>query len=117
MEELLKQLTTRGIKLYIATNKRSNPTSLILNYLSFQTYFNRIYCSDTNGKTYASKIEMVKDILEKEKLKPRNTILIGDTYQDQIAAKQNEITFIYAAYGFGNLESVEKTIDRPLEAL
>jgi phosphoglycolate phosphatase-like HAD superfamily hydrolase len=60
---------------------------------------------------------MVEDILRKEKLSAANTVLIGDTYQDEIAARFNNIKFIYADYGFGNLTKAEFRISRPLEAL
>jgi phosphoglycolate phosphatase len=117
MEALMKVLHDRGIKLYIATNKRYRPTLLIVNHLSLDKYISGIYCSDINGKTFTSKSEMVMEILQKEKLSKENTILVGDTHHDEIAAKQNEITFIYAAYGFGNLENIDKTIYKPIETL
>ncbi|MEJ7682703.1 MAG: hypothetical protein WKG06_33565 [Segetibacter sp.] len=64
-----------------------------------------------------SKAEMVKDILEVEGLSSSKCVLIGDTYQDKISARPNNITFIYAAYGYGDLIEVEKSINEPLDAL
>lgn len=117
MNVLLKHLHQAGIKIFLATNKREKPTRLIAKYLFENDYFCGIYCSDLENKNYASKVEMVRDLIENENLKPETTVLIGDASHDEEAAKQNNIAFIYAAYGFGNLEGIEKTILNPSETL
>lgn len=117
MEGLLQKLKELGVKQYIATNKRLAATKLILDYLSITNYFHAVYSSDSKQPSYASKQEMVEDILKTESLDPSTMILVGDTYQDEIAAKFNNIRFVYANYGFGTLENVELQISAPLEAL
>jgi phosphoglycolate phosphatase len=117
MDVLLQNLTEEGFSLFIATNKREKTTKLIANYLSITNYFSGFYCSDLAGKNYSSKIEMVEDLLKSEGLDPLKTILVGDTEHDAIAAKQNEIPFIYAAYGFGDLIGEKMSIGQPLELL
>jgi phosphoglycolate phosphatase len=117
IETVLEELTRKGLKLYIATNKRNNPTQLITKYLAIHHYFNAFYCNDMNGKSYSSKGEMLSDLLKKEQVDKEQMVLVGDTYQDQIAATQNKVEFIYADYGFGNLEHVEKTVSQPIEIL
>ncbi len=116
MRELLENLYNRGIKLFIVTNKRQKPTELITKYLNIEPYFCALYCIDSKDG-YSSKTEMVKDILEVEGLNSNKCILIGDTYQDEISAKPNNITFIYAAYGYGDLSKVDRSIDKPLDTL
>ncbi|HEX8279523.1 MAG TPA: HAD hydrolase-like protein [Segetibacter sp.] len=116
MKELLEDLYNRGIKLFLVTNKRQKPTELITKYLNIEHYFCALYCIDSN-KGYPSKGEMVKDILEVERLSSNKCVLIGDTYQDEISAKPNNITFIYAAYGYGSLSNVDRSISQPLETL
>lgn len=116
MRELLEDLHKKGIKLFIVTNKRQKPTELITKYLNIEYYFCALYCIDSkNG--YSSKAQMVKHILEAEGLSSDKCFLIGDTYQDEISAKPNNITFIYAAYGYGNLENTDNSITQPLETL
>lgn len=116
MKELLESLKNKGIKLFIVTNKRRRPTELITKYLSIEHYFCALYCIDSN-KGYASKAEMVKDLLEVEGLRSEQCVLVGDTCQDENSAKPNNITFIYAAYGYGNLNKVDRSIKTPLETL
>ena len=116
MKELLDDLRDRGTRLFIATNKRQKPTELITRHLDIERYFCALYCIDSkNG--YSSKAEMVKDILETEGLSNEKCVLIGDSYQDQAAAEPNNITFIYAAYGYGNLNKVDRIIKEPLDTL
>jgi phosphoglycolate phosphatase len=117
IDTLLEQLKAKGIKIFIATNKRENPTRLITDHLSINNYFCGFYCSDLINKNYVSKVEMVKDLLESESLIREATVLIGDASHDEEAAKQNGIRFIYAAYGFGNLQNIERTILKPLDTL
>ena len=39
-----------------------------------------------------------------------NTVYVGDTIGDQNAAKEADVPFIFAGYGFGKAEAPEKTI-------
>ena len=73
---LLKELHQMGIKIYIATNKREKPTRLITEYLHLNNYICGFYCSDLRHKNYASKVEMVEDMVMSEKLNPETTVLI-----------------------------------------
>lgn len=117
MKELLERLWERNIKLYIATNKREKPTKLITRHLNIIHYFRGIYCNDSSGNNYFSKDVMVEDILKTENLRRETTVLVGDTLHDEKAAKENDISFIYADYGFGQLKEIDKTIFAPLETL
>lgn len=116
VKQLLEQLAAKGIKLFIVTNKRQKPTQLIMQYLGIEPYFCASYCSDLKEE-YASKSEMVKDILKRESLNRQKSVLIGDTHHDKIAADQNQISFIHAAYGYGKLEGIEREILQPLDTL
>ncbi len=113
---LLEKLHSEGVKLFIVTNKRQKPTDLIMQYLGIEHYFCASYCSDLKEQ-YASKSVMVKDILQVERLHKQKTVLVGDTYHDKLAADQNEISFIHAAYGYGKVEGIEREILQPLDTL
>lgn len=117
MKDVLNTLSEANVKLYIATNKRSSATSLILDYLSVSHYFAGIYCNDSRNPVYSCKEEMVAEIIRDGMLHTGSTVLVGDTLQDQVAAKHNSIDFIFAAYGFGNLQNVELQINKPVEVL
>ncbi len=117
MRDVLQQLSDAGIKLFIATNKRSSAVLLIMEYLSIDKYFGGIYCNDSRNPVYSCKEEMVAEIIRNENLDIGSTILVGDTYQDQAAAKDNEVKFVFANYGYGSLQNVESQVSKPLEVL
>lgn len=69
-------------------------------------YFDDFECS---GVTGLSKGENNKIIMERNKLK--SPIYVGDTAGDAESAKAAEIPFVYARYGFGNVEKYDYVID------
>lgn len=111
MAKLLKGLTLNSnLQVFIATNKRTIPTMLILNHLQIKFFFKNIYCLDSNDPVFFNKSEMVKQILINENLDAQNTLFVGDTIHDKVAAEDNGIKFIYASYGFGELNNPENVI-------
>jgi phosphoglycolate phosphatase len=115
VNELLEALQKKKINLYIATNKRYIPTKLILEKLNISKYFKSIYCIDNGKSVFADKTEMVAEIIANEDLKTSNTLLVGDTNHDFTAAENNNLNFIYASYGFGNLMFMKNIINNPIE--
>lgn len=111
VEELFKDLLQKGINLYIATNKRLKPTELILTELNIRTSFKAVYCIDSVMPKYNDKVEMIVALLKNENLNAKKTLLVGDTHHDQLAAERNNIKFIYAEYGFGNLSNMQYSIN------
>ncbi len=113
---LLEFLKDTNIDCFIATNKRLTPTTLILNHLNIDVYFKNIYTIDSTQNNYINKTEMVRAVLNREGLIASETILIGDTDHDQVAAQANNIEFIYADHGYGNLINVEKELKKYLKS-
>jgi phosphoglycolate phosphatase len=114
--ELLQELQSKQIRMFIVTNKRERPTKLIMEFLNLENYFCDFYCSDNKG-VYPSKELMVQDLLKIETVEPSHSILVGDTLQDKRAASFNNVSFVYASYGYGTLENLECKVGKPLEIL
>lgn len=117
MTDVLSFLKEEKLKVYISTNKRRAPTEIIIKHLKIEEYFDGIYCIDSIQPSYSSKDIMVAYILKTEGITHDNTILIGDTIHDKVAAEKNGIGFIFAAYGFGNLYDAKHSIQRPLDII
>ena len=68
------------------------------------------YFSDfeMSGRTNLTKGENIKLVMERNGID--NALYLGDTIGDQIAAKDAEIPFVFASYGFGTTENPEYTI-------
>ena len=68
------------------------------------------YFSDfeMSGRTNLTKGENIKLVMERNGID--KALYLGDTIGDQIAAKDAEIPFVFASYGFGTTENPEYTI-------
>jgi len=64
---------------------------------------------ESNGKTGLSKGENIKLVINRNNL--RNAVYIGDTLKDKEAAEHAKIPFIYASYGFGEVDGCKFKID------
>ena len=94
-KEFLEQMYQQ-LPLYLASVTPIQDLEIILENLQLKHFFNGVYgCPPWN------KPDAVKDILNKEKISPQETVLVGDSYGDQRAAKENKIHFIGRDSGLG----------------
>ena len=61
-----------------------------------------------SGRTNLTKGEDIKLVMEGHGID--KAVYLGDTIGDQLAAKDAEIPFVFASYGFGTTENPEYTI-------
>lgn len=105
VELVLEILFKNKLNVFIVTNKRLKPTKLILEYLSIRKYFNNIYCPDSEDIRFKNKTHIIADVLQSNGLQFSETIMIGDTMHDGIAAFENKLDFALVEYGYGNYEN------------
>lgn len=92
-------------KLFIVSNCQEGYIEAFYNYHQLETYF---IDYENPGRTGLSKGENIKLIIERNQLK--SPVYIGDTLGDQQAAKAAGIPFVYANYGFGEVEEYDYII-------
>jgi phosphoglycolate phosphatase len=105
VEWVLDFLLEKKLNIFIATNKREKPTKLILEYLSIGNYFTGIYCPDILDLQFKNKTDLIAHIVKTNSLLLTETILIGDTKHDSIAANENKLDFALVEYGYGHHEN------------
>lgn len=105
VESVLEFLLKYKLNVFIATNKRIKPTKLILKHLSIGKYFNGIYCPDILVDKFKNKTELIAYLLKTNSLLLSETIMIGDTMHDGIAANENRLDFALVEYGYGKYEN------------
>lgn len=100
MGEVLKELKSRGYKLYVATSKPFKVSLQILKDFGLFDLFDSIYGAMDDTKR-GSKDKVIAYALEDSKVDKSETLMIGDTLFDRLGAKDNEMDFASVLYGFG----------------
>ncbi|MBN2411281.1 HAD family hydrolase [candidate division KSB1 bacterium] len=117
--ELLKKLS--DYKLAVATNKPSNSTNLILDGLNLKSYFHLIVGADLVEHTKPHP-DMIYYICSELQVPPQETMLIGDTDNDILAANSSGAYSCLAGWGYSsdkeNLSIISDFhIDQPQDVL
>lgn len=95
---LLKMKETR--KQFLATSKPHIFANRIMVHFELATYFNRIFGSELSGER-SNKADLIKYILDQEKISPDDVFMIGDRKHDIIGAKANGIASLGVTWGYG----------------
>lgn len=103
---------SKKYKLYIVSNCVKGYIESFLNTSGLKDYFDDY---ESYGNTLLSKGENIKFVIERNNLK--NPIYVGDTEGDREASYYAGISFVYATYGFGKVESFDYKINDIRELL
>jgi phosphoglycolate phosphatase-like HAD superfamily hydrolase len=98
---LLNQLCSNGLSLYIVTNKRQVPTIKIIEYLGWKNYFKKISALDSYDGISQNKSAVLQETIRTCRIDNLRACYVGDTYKDYEAARQNNLHFIFAKWGYG----------------
>lgn len=113
VRELLSELSEK-YQLFIVSNCLSGYIENFLQQHQLEHLFTDYECSGNTGRPKAENIGM---IIDRNQLK--NPVYVGDTMGDFDAARKNDISFIYAEYGFGEVEGHDYAINnfRQIESI
>lgn len=106
LEITIKNLSKK-YKLFIVSNCVEGYIESFLKRNDLVDYFDDYEC---NGKTKLEKGQNIKLIMDRNNIK--NAIYVGDTIKDKDAADFSHIPFIYASYGFGNIDVYDYKLDK-----
>ncbi|MCC9136174.1 HAD family hydrolase [Pontibacter silvestris] len=99
LESTLQYLQTK-YRLFIVSNCQSGYIEAFLKFHNMEKYFEDHQCFGTKNRP---KDENIRDVVERNDLK--SPVYIGDTLGDYKASVGAKVPFIFAAYGFGKVES------------
>ena len=105
LEDTLKELS-KNHKLFIVSNCQDGYIECFFKAHKLDKYFIDYECP---GRTGLPKGENIKLIVERNNLK--NPVYVGDTQGDANAAKLANVPFIFANYGFGNVDEFFNSIE------
>ena len=116
IEELLETLKKRGYLLAIATNAYRNSTLESLSCLKVLKYFDSIACYDDVHKGKPSP-DMLEKILKDLNISVKESLFVGDSKRDLLAAKAINMDYIMVNWGFStykdaicSVKKLEQTI-------
>lgn len=111
LEDVLKELSSK-YKLFIVSNCQHGYIETFLKYYDFEQYFIDI---EFIGRTGLPKGDNIKTIINRNNLK--SSVYVGDIDGDRKAAELAGIPFIFARYGFGDVQDYDYAIDNVMQLL
>lgn len=112
MVKTIKELSNK-YRLFIISNCIEGYIESFLKTSGLNNYFEDYECS---GRTKLTKGENIKLVMERNNIND-NAYYVGDTISDKEAANFANISFIYAEYGFGNVDEYNLKINSIEEIL
>lgn len=97
--DLLDFLHNHKLQAMVATNKRTDHATALLQYLELAKYFKIICGSDAACRL--KKADVIRNAYHASATAPERCVMIGDTKSDADGALANNIDFIGVTYGFG----------------
>lgn len=98
--EVLRQLSGR-YPLYVASSKPLVFVDQILERFDLANFFTRTFGSNLDG-SLADKSELLRYALAETGVSSQQALMIGDRSHDAVGAKNNDMDFIGALYGYGS---------------
>jgi phosphoglycolate phosphatase len=99
--EMLERLHAAGFLLFVVTNKPLDATEKILGLLGLRRYFREVLARNSVTPSFASKGQMIRVLLDRHALAPRDSLMVGDTGEDARAAAEAGIRAVIMAHGYG----------------
>lgn len=94
VEDLLSDLQNSDKRIILVTNKRSYPTEKIIEMFPVFKVFQSSYSLDSFRPVKQCKSEVIASMLVKESIMPENSVYVGDTDADRVAAHLNLLDFV-----------------------
>lgn len=98
--ELLRDLQTAGIRLFVATSKIRPPTERILAHFGLQSFFEAIAAVDPDDRD-GNKAMVIATLLPRLGADRAWTVMVGDTIYDITGARSHRMPCIAVTYGYG----------------
>ena len=105
--ETTLEILSKNHQLFIVSNCMAGYIETFLDYYDFRKYFKDFECF---GNANLPKDENIKLIVNRNDL--QNPVYVGDTIWDKESSEKAGVDFIYANYGFGNIENSEQQIKK-----
>jgi phosphoglycolate phosphatase len=114
IREVLEQLSAAGRRLFVVTNKPSQPAEGILRLLDLRSFFADVVSPDSVTPRFGSKSEMLLSLIGKWNLNIAESVFVGDTMDDYRAARAAGMDSVFLGHGYGRERILAEAPDRPI---
>jgi phosphoglycolate phosphatase len=102
VEQTISSLHSRGFRLFVFTNKPQAAARRMIESSPLSSCFEAVVTKDSKIPPYESKTEMLRDMLLRYKVDTRRALVVGDGEEDLQAARELQLPFVFAEYGYGS---------------
>lgn len=102
----IADLKRQGCHVYVATNKRWNPTSILMEKLGWDVLFDGFYSFDMFANPL-SKAELLAEVMRQRGIDPADAVMVGDTKGDVTSGAAAGMYTIGCTWGYGTREELE----------
>ncbi|KLK92140.1 HAD family hydrolase [Microvirga vignae] len=102
---ILEALHEAGFRLFVATSKPHVFAKRIIDHFGLSRFFREVYGSELDNRN-ADKRDLIRHILDRERLDPATAVMIGDREHDAIGARANGIAAIGVTWGYGSRQEL-----------
>ena len=102
----IADLKRQGCRVYVATNKRWNPTSILMAKLGWDVLFDGFYSFDMFANPL-SKAELLAEVMRQRGIDPADAVMVGDTKGDVTSGAAAGMYTIGCTWGYGTREELE----------
>lgn len=116
----LADLKRQGCRIYVATNKRWNPTHILMEKLGWDSLFDGSFTVDmfvdpsakaaTSAalpKRSLTKAELLTEVMRERGIAPSDAVMVGDTKGDVVSGTAAGMYTIGCTWGYGTREELE----------
>jgi phosphoglycolate phosphatase len=101
----LKELSSRHIRLYVATSKPLTYAERILEHFGLARHFQHVFGSEMDG-TRSNKGDLIAHALSVAGLRPEHTVMVGDRRHDVVGALRNGVFPAGVLWGYGSRQEL-----------
>jgi phosphoglycolate phosphatase len=105
VEEMLRALSARGVRLCVATAKPQVYTDRILAHLGLSGHFAGVFGTTLDG-ALDDKRRLLAHAIEEAALDPKATSMVGDRANDALAARTHGVHPVGVLWGYGSREEL-----------
>jgi phosphoglycolate phosphatase len=99
--EMLAQLRASRKRLFVVTSKVRAYSLRILEHFNLSDYLDGVYGSEMDG-TLGEKADLIRHVLASARLRPEETVMVGDRKYDITGAHANALPAAGVTYGYGS---------------